>query len=65
MLNFQDQVRLHEPLVDPDGYFSENQNKIILQNVVISVTLLRGNEDQADQIFTHTGTLYIMINMPH
>ena len=34
ILNWQDQVRLHESLVDADSYFSENQKKTLLENAV-------------------------------
>ena len=58
MLNWQDQVRLCESLVDPDSYFSENQKKTLLENAVTSVTPLRGVKDQDDQLFTHTQEKY-------
>ena len=51
ILNWQDQVRLHESLVDADSYFSENQKKILLENVVSSVKPLRSVKCQADQLF--------------
>lgn len=55
MLNWQDQVRLYESLVDEDSYFSENQKKILLENAVAPVKPMRLVKDQADQMSTHTG----------
>ena len=57
ILNWKDQVRLHESLVDADSYFSENQNKILLENAVASVKPLHSVKDQADQVFAHSGKL--------
>ena len=57
MLNWQDQARFCELLVDPDGCFSENQMKILLENVVASVMPLRSVKYQHDQLFTHTGKI--------
>ena len=54
ILNWQDQVRLHESLVDAHSYFSENQKKILLENAVASDKTLRAVKDQADQFCTHT-----------
>ena len=53
ILNWQDQVRLYESLVDADSYFSENQNKIMLENAVASVKPLRSVKEQVDKMFTH------------
>lgn len=55
ILNWHDQVRLRESLVDEDSYFSENQKKILLENAVAPVKSLRSVKDQADQMSTHTG----------
>ena len=52
--NWQDQVRLYESLDDAYSYFSENQNKTLLENAVASVKPFRSIKDQADQLFTHT-----------
>ena len=57
ILNWQDQVPLHESIVDADSYFSENQKKILLENAVASVKPLRSVKYQADQTFAHTGKL--------
>ena len=48
ILNWQDQVRLYEPLVDADKNYSENQKKILLENVVASVKHLHSIKDQAE-----------------
>ena len=53
MLNWQDQVRLYESLVDEDSYFSENQKKMLLENAVAPVKSLRSVKDQGDQMSTH------------
>ena len=55
MLNWQDQVRLHESLVDEDSYFYENKKKMLLENAVTLVKSLHSVKDQADQMATHTG----------
>ena len=54
ILNWQDQVFLHESLVDADRYFSEKQNKTLIENEVASIITLRSAKDQADQLFAHT-----------
>ena len=48
ILNWQDQVRLYELLVDADRYFSENQKKVLLENAVASVKPLSYVKDQSD-----------------
>ena len=48
ILNWQEQARLHESLVYEDSYFSENQNKTLLENAVESVKPLHSVKDQAD-----------------
>ena len=57
ILNWQDQVRLCKLLVDADTYFSQNQKKIILENVITSVKPLCSFKDQSDRLFTYTGEL--------
>ena len=49
VLNWQDQVRIYESLVNYDIYFSDNQKKIFLENEVASVQPLLSIKDQDDQ----------------
>ena len=55
ILNWKDQIRMHKSLVNADSYFSENQKKILLENLVASVKPLRSVKDQHDQLYAHTG----------
>ena len=53
ILNWKDQVLLHESLVEADRYFSENQKKILLENAVASIKPLHSAKDQSDRLFAH------------
>ena len=53
ILNWQDQVRMHESLVNSDSYFSVNQNKMLLENIVNLVKPLCAVKCQANKLHTH------------
>ena len=56
ILNWQEQVRLYESMVEGDDCFSNGQKRSMLQNSGHSLKLLRAVKDMADQFKVRTGT---------